>query len=442
MRFYSSQKNGSNLSKEAEKTMQEMNAQVAIPSFYQNELIAVLVLGDQLSFQVYHNDDIEVFRMLGINTGLALKNALFVQELSAVHSDLLASERLAAIGRLATSAKHEISNPLNIIYGCFQQAIMDLNDKDNSFENLIGRIKTCCDNVEQRIGNYFSENMQMRENAPLFKHIVEYMGSKYQSSSEIEVQRRLKEFQQELLDFIRKAKGLPADTDEKSETINEIVHYAETIHKLITKVKDFDRQLKENIEKAFVSAQKISQAVNAIYHLPKELKEEAARIDVGELINSSFDFSGYQSYWENLSDTTIEKDLPEDLPKVKGHFNRLVSVFSNLIINAYQAMTVAKITTKNERLIRITAKISEDLSGNIEISIANKGTNIPENELEKIFKQGYSTKGSLGVGLDICKTQVEVFHDGKIFARNIEGFGPEFVVRLPVWAEQKKSDDS
>lgn len=133
----------------------------------------------------------------------------------------------------------------------------------------------------------------------------------------------------------------------------------------------------------------------------------------------------------------MQQDVSENIPQIKGYFNKLVSVFSDLIINAYQAMTKAELTNRDKRILGIKAEVSSERSEWVEISIANRGEPVPENELKKIFKEGYSTKDSMGVGLDICKTQVEVFHRGKIFVRNLKGFGPEFAVHLSVWQEMK-----
>lgn len=162
-------------------------------------------------------------------------------------------------------------------------------------------------------------------------------------------------------------------------------------------------------------------------------------MNVKEFVKDSLDFTGYQSCWENLSQTEFDIEIPENLPDARGYFNRLVSVLSNLLLNAYQAMTEADLTGSRERLIKIRACFSEDNADIVEIKVSNKGPLIPEEEMDKIFRQGHSTKeGNKGMGLDIAKTQVEVFHNGKISVKNIEGFGPEFTVSLPIWKEKSE----
>lgn len=70
-----------------------------------------------------------------------------------------------------------------------------------------------------------------------------------------------------------------------------------------------------------------------------------------------------------------------------------------------------------------------------EFSVFNEGPGIPDKELPLIFKRYYrgsnsaGTAGS-GLGLFIVKTIVKKFQ-GHIQARNLEGRGCEFVIRLP-----------
>lgn len=410
-----------------------MGACVVIPAFYQDHLPAFIILGQSIKQQTYDEYDIEAFNMLGLNTGLAVKNALFVKDINTAHSNLLAAERLAAIGRLATSAKHEINNPLNVVYGSFQQAILDLKAKKGCFKDPVLRIGKILMELECIAREKLPEEKRLLR---LFETSTKKARSVSENSNSCggeDMFACTTELEESVKEIISIARCLGPSGE-------EIVARSGTVLKILAKIRDFDEQLEENLSKGFISAQRISQAVNAMYHLPKELELEASEIDVGDLISSSLEFAGYQSYWENLSDTRLELDIPEDLPGVKGHFNRLVTVFSNLVINAYQAMTLSERNTKSERVIRIGAELCSERAGYVDIFVGNSGDTIPDGDLDRIFKQGYSTKGSAGVGLDIARTQVEVFHSGKIFARNVPSFGPELVVRLPLWADGSVSE--
>jgi len=103
---------------------------------------------------------------------------------------------------------------------------------------------------------------------------------------------------------------------------------------------------------------------------------------------------------------------------------QLNQVFLNLFMNASQAIEgkgVIAISTKkqNEHLI---------------IEIADNGTGIKKEHLEKIFDPGFTTKGvgvGTGLGLSICYRIIEN-HKGDIWASNREGGGALFTISLPL----------
>ena len=66
------------------------------------------------------------------------------------------------------------------------------------------------------------------------------------------------------------------------------------------------------------------------------------------------------------------------------------------------------------------------------ITIADKGTGIPEDKQAHIFEPNFTTKSSgTGLGLAICKGIVEKAH-GKIWFTTKEGVGTTFYVELPL----------
>ncbi|SRR5579875_1341611 len=103
---------------------------------------------------------------------------------------------------------------------------------------------------------------------------------------------------------------------------------------------------------------------------------------------------------------------------------KLEAVFSNLIINAIQAME-----ENGEIIIRIT-----DLGPSIQLEFEDSGPGIPPEVLPKIFDPLFTTKQTgTGLGLSICKSIVEQ-HGGTITARS---HPTVFVMRLPKNISQK-----
>jgi len=65
------------------------------------------------------------------------------------------------------------------------------------------------------------------------------------------------------------------------------------------------------------------------------------------------------------------------------------------------------------------------------IAILDTGIGIPAEELEKVFEPYYSTKGTMGVGLAICREIIEK-HGGSISVENNSKKGSTFTISLPV----------
>ncbi len=63
------------------KHMTFLRAAICVPSFYKNELVAILILGDKLSGEVYYEPEISLFVTLANDVAMAVKNAELIQDL-------------------------------------------------------------------------------------------------------------------------------------------------------------------------------------------------------------------------------------------------------------------------------------------------------------------------------------------------------------------------
>ncbi len=106
------------------KQLEAERVALLVPMFLEEDLAAVLVLGEKLSGEVFAADDIRILELLMGQTAIALRNARLYQdlkdrmlELQATQQQLMQSAKLAAIGELAASVAHEINNPLTVILG-------------------------------------------------------------------------------------------------------------------------------------------------------------------------------------------------------------------------------------------------------------------------------------------------------------------------------------
>jgi signal transduction histidine kinase len=125
----------------------------------------------------------------------------------------------------------------------------------------------------------------------------------------------------------------------------------------------------------------------------------------------------------------VKNAVSDALPALALDRQELQQVLLNLINNA-----VASMRTSPERVLTISSRHEGD---HVVIEVADTGSGIPEDQLERIFEPFVSTKAkgdSIGLGLTTCR---KIVNDagGTIAVRSEVGKGSAFAIRLPVARE-------
>lgn len=166
------------------------------------------------------------------------------------------------------------------------------------------------------------------------------------------------------------------------------------------------------------------EAVNRISNIVTSLKK-FVRLDEAELqeadINKELDLTLELIRHETKNRINVVKNYGE-IPTIRCFPNMLNQVFTNILVNACQAIDgqgTITITTeyKNKKLV---------------VKIKDTGKGIPQNQLSKIFSAGFTTKGigvGTGLGLAICSKIIEK-HKGEITVTSEVGKGSEFTITI------------
>ncbi len=142
-------------------------------------------------------------------------------------------------------------------------------------------------------------------------------------------------------------------------------------------------------------------------------------LDARKVVEDSMRIVEPQAADQNIKISLIER---ENVPPIFGDAEVLRSVFSNLFINAVQAM--------EKDGGKLNVKISTD-EESVRIEIADTGDGIPAENLNKIFEPYFSTKETgTGLGLAIVKKIVDD-HSGTIAVESQLNEGTKFTVKLP-----------
>jgi signal transduction histidine kinase len=138
-----------------------------------------------------------------------------------------------------------------------------------------------------------------------------------------------------------------------------------------------------------------------------------------DLFNSILALASDQAEQQSIK---IHLDQSMKMPTIEADAERLRSCFSNLVLNAQQAMP-------NGGELRIDFKAREE---GIEVLIADTGSGIAPENIEKIFEPYFSTKDTgTGLGLPLVKRIIEG-HGGRISVQSTVDKGTTFYVWLPI----------
>lgn len=124
---------------------------------------------------------------------------------------------------------------------------------------------------------------------------------------------------------------------------------------------------------------------------------------------------------EILKKYRIDFKLDKKNLKIKSDYKKLKKIFSNIIKNSIEAQ-------EEGGVIEISMERTND---RVKVTISDRGTGIPEEEIEKIFSPFYTRKEKgTGLGLFIVKKLVDELK-GKIKVYSKLGFGTKVEVELP-----------
>jgi signal transduction histidine kinase len=121
----------------------------------------------------------------------------------------------------------------------------------------------------------------------------------------------------------------------------------------------------------------------------------------------------------------LEAESNVQRPKMMGDRVQLQQVLLNLMTNAVDAMKV----NDGARVLRLASEVHGN--GNIVVSVADTGTGVRPQDIERIFHPLFTTKSDgMGMGLSICRSIIEA-HGGDIAVSSNTPKGTIFEVKLP-----------
>ena len=186
---------------------------------------------------------------------------------------------------------------------------------------------------------------------------------------------------------------------------------------------ELEGSLRNDAFTIFEEAQRATQVVQDL--LPPEGRHQSSKAEVSaiEILQTALRLKAFHFRVDHIE---VQLDLAADVPEVMAHKNQLLQVFINILTNAQQAMAEAP----SGRNLRIQGR---RVDRNVRISFADDGPGISEDNLNKIFDRGFTTKevdGGKGLGLFVSRGIVRE-HSGELWTESEPGRGATFHLELP-----------
>jgi nitrogen-specific signal transduction histidine kinase len=168
----------------------------------------------------------------------------------------------------------------------------------------------------------------------------------------------------------------------------------------------------------------------------RPIRLQMEQTDIREVLQQSVTLAEGKAH---RGDISLTLDLDRDLPMLDGDFHQLCQVFSNLLINAFEALD-----GRGQIAIKAAAEVvapdpafSADAqvpTRAVVVDVIDNGPGVPAELSDRIFVPFFTTKpkGS-GLGLPIVRKIVDA-HEGRIDLSSSVDTGTRFRVTLPVSA--------
>ena len=160
----------------------------------------------------------------------------------------------------------------------------------------------------------------------------------------------------------------------------------------------------------------MNKIVSDLHDYARPLKPELVETSLMQLINNALSIVNIP---ENIE---VSMMIEEDFPKVMIDAVMMKRVFTNIILNAVQAMPGGgKLAIRAVKADRMAS-----------VSVEDTGVGIPKENMDKIFQPLFTSKSKgQGFGLAVCKRMVEA-HSGNITVKSRLGKGSTLTIEIPI----------
>jgi len=215
---------------------------------------------------------------------------------------------------------------------------------------------------------------------------------------------------------------------EINNPLSGILIYAELLREGMKKDPERSKDIQEIIDQTL----RCKNIVSELLEFSRQSVGKISSFNLEELVTKTLNLLINQAFFQDIS---VTRDVPQDLPAIVGDMGQLQQVFTNLFINAADAM---------DGKGSLEIKVRFDAGQNqFVIRVSDTGPGIPEVLREKIFEIFFTTKPAgkgTGLGLTITKNIIKL-HGGDVRIECPPEGGTTFIIELPMgFVEQPEEE--
>ena len=206
---------------------------------------------------------------------------------------------------------------------------------------------------------------------------------------------------------------------EINNPLSGILIYAELLKESLKEGSQHIKDTNEIIDQTL----RCKKIVSELLEFSRQSVGKVSSFNLGELIDKSLNILVNQVLFQNIE---VNKDIEPEMPEMIGDIGQLQQVFTNLFINAADAM-------QGKGMLGIKAGYDRK-NNQFTILISDSGPGIPEALRDKIFDIFFTTKPAgkgTGLGLSISQNIIKL-HGGTITVKSPPEGGTSFLIELPL----------
>jgi len=265
--------------------------------------------------------------------------------------------------------------------------------------------------VSAQLDNIERQRKSHKELVGLYKEVVETHNS-------------LKESQQQLIqaEKLTSLGQLAASiAHEINNPLGSILVYTQLLIRQLNEEQFVKSKFTENLKRIESETAYSGKLVKNLLDFARQSPPSLSLTNLNQVIEDAYPLVEHSA---ELNKVTVIKKFDLKLPEVMADKNQLKQVFTNLMLNAVQAMPKGghlEITTSGKKK-------------NILIEVNDSGSGIRKEHLDKLFTPFFTTKDeAMGVGLGLSVAYgIVKRHGGQIEVKTRAGKGTTFKVTLPV----------